>query len=318
MYVMKFGLPNIGYTCYLNTGLQCLFNCEYFIHYLEKSKKDFTMLKSFYESFSDTQLSEKEKLNIYKSFLNCIRKNIPSLEINIENDIHEFFVLFMDLYFEYFKRVVKIQKPSSRTIVDIVKYNSDAHWYNEFSDICDLLFSQHVIKTQCNSCGHKVYNYETTSVISIDISNSIDSIQQGMDKHFDSTKISDWKCDKCKLSNNVTRTTHIIRAPKILVVCMQRFSYDKNKVVKNEKQIQIDKCINLSKYFYVEQKQSQYSLKSIALHHGDAYNGHYTSVLYDCDKSVLIDDMNIVDLQKFESPLNIKSLAYLLFYEITS
>lgn len=311
---MKFGLPNIGYTCYLNTSLQCLFNCDYFVQYLEKTTK-FSMLKNLYESFSDTQLTEKEKLKTYIVFLNYIRKYIPSIEINIENDIHEFLVLFIDLYFEYFKRVIKISKPASRTTVDIVKYNSDAHWYNEFSDICDVLFSQHVIKTQCKSCGYNLHNYETTCVISIDISSSVDSIQQGMNKHFDSTQINDWKCDRCNLSNHVTRTTYIVRAPKILVLCIKRFSYEKNKIVKNDKQIQIDKCINLSKYFYVEQKTSPYSLKSIALHHGDAYKGHYTSLLYDSDKTFLIDDMNVIDLHSIGN-LNIKSFAYLLFYEM--
>lgn len=315
---MKFGLPNIGYTCYLNTSLQCLFHNEHFVQFLNTLEPDLMSLNELHHTFTDQESSKKNKHRSYIHFLKLLHKHIPMIDINEENDIHEFIVLFIDVYFEYFKRVVPVRKPTTKTTSAIIKYNSDAHWYNKYSGICDVLFSQHLIKIQCKDCGHKLHNYETTSIISIDISNSIHSVKDGVEDHFTPLAIDDWKCDKCNMRNNSQKTSYIIRTPKILAICLKRFSFENNKVVKNEQDIKIDKLLDMSKYFYFDtETESTYSLKSVALHHGNPYNGHYTTMLFDNDdEKTFIDDMDIVKMN--DKDFNINNDAYLLLYERNS
>ena len=316
---MKFGLPNLGYTCYINTTLQCLFHCKYFTRFLkELNSSDITKLSNLYEVFSNANSSNKDKHDSYITFLKSLQKNIPSIDINHENDIHEFIVLFIDLYFETFKRVVKIDKPTTLTSLDkVLKYNCDALWFNHYSEICDIMFSQQIIKTRCNSCGFILHNYESSSVLSVDILlNSLNSVQKGLDKHFSSTTIEEYKCDKCNLSNTTQKKSFIVRTPRLLLICLKRFSYENNKIIKHNKGIQIDKYLDLSKFFYFHPptQSSQYSLKSIALHHGDALNGHYTSMLFDSDETTFIDDMNVIYTKNKD--VNIESSAYLMMYEL--
>jgi|TARA_Y100000389_G_scaffold161732_1_gene164277 ubiquitin carboxyl-terminal hydrolase 2/21 len=319
---MSFGLPNIGYTCYLNTSLQCLFNCVCFIEYIADLKSsDILHLNNLYDVFSNAQSTKKYKHDSYITFLKNIHKYIPSISINNENDIHEFIVLFIDIYFEHFKRVVKINKPVIKTSSAIIKYNSDALWYNQYSKICDITFSQQIIKTECKNCGFKLHNYETTSIISIDISDdsSDSSISTGVDKHFSTTNIEDYQCDKCKLRNNTQKTTYLARTPKLLMVCLKRFSFENDQVIKNNNEIKIERYLDLSQYLYFDESKkttsNQYSLKSIALHHGNAYNGHYTSIVFDGDETKFIDDLNVIDVKNKE--ININSSAYLVIYEST-
>jgi ubiquitin C-terminal hydrolase len=88
--------------------------------------------------------------------------------------------------------------------------------------------------------------------------------------------------------------------------------------VKNEQDIKIDKLLDMSKYFYFDtETESTYSLKSVALHHGNPYNGHYTTMLFDNDdEKTFIDDMDIVKMN--DKDFNINNDAYLLLYERNS
>ena len=96
---MKFGLPNIGYTCYLNTSLQCLFHNEHFVQFLNTLEPDLMSLNELHHTFTDQESSKKNKHRSYIHFLKLLHKHIPMIDINEENDIHEFIVLFIDVYF---------------------------------------------------------------------------------------------------------------------------------------------------------------------------------------------------------------------------
>ena len=77
-----------------------------------------------------------------------------------------------------------------------------------------------------------------------------------------------------KIYNDVEKTTKIWEFPNILIICLNRYNNNNQKISKN---IDFDYEINLKKYGVVKQNNI-YELYSICNHYGSTTFGHYTSI----------------------------------------
>jgi ubiquitin carboxyl-terminal hydrolase 8 len=303
------GLPNLGNTCYLNTTLQCLYSSRYFQDFLNEYP-DILNIKSLYLCMT------KNSRSLIPTYIQTVRKiqnRIPTLDIKESNDIHEFILFLFDIFFEEFKTVLKVEKPLKRKRNDILKYNCDAHWFNSYSDVCDLVYSQAVVQTTCSNCEHTHTNYEIISVIPLDISSS-SNLGECVDKYFSNSLIEHWVCDKCRVIGTNNTIKHLLRRlPKLLIFSLNRFEFRDGKTQKNNKTINIPNVLDMKDALLFLSDRTKYNLISSGSHVGDVENGHYTANVLNSDKKIIhIDDMRV---SEYEGVFDLEN-SYVVFYEL--
>tara|TARA_Y100000389_G_scaffold110624_1_gene107724 strand:+ start:717 stop:1646 length:930 start_codon:yes stop_codon:yes gene_type:complete len=302
---MKGGLPNLGNTCYINTALQCLFSINAF--------------KSFLVSLQIQELSNvfQSKEN-YVSFIKYLSQHITLINILDENDIHEFLLLFFHHLHNISSIKKNITKNTSSLITSYEKLNhlSILNWYQDYSILKETFYFQYIQCIDCYNCKNNHINIQESFVLEIPIQNQ--SIKDGIEDFFQKKLLDsiEWKCDKCNLLHkNNTAQNYLWKLPNVFIVCIKRFSFNKNRIIKDFSEIKIDITINLNQ-FYINKKNNinyTYELKSIANHHGNSYYGHYTADILDN-----ISDLKIIKFDDLNKTL-IKNLdkcnSYILFYE---
>ena len=123
------------------------------------------------------------------------------------------------------------------------------------------------------------------------------------------------------LNEGFSKQISIEQLPKVLILHLERFTYNKKlkSVDKISKKIQFYQQLYLDDFIVPKTKipendeRRNYELYSVVCHHGDnATGGHYTTYVYHpSDKWIHFDDTNVSVV-----PLNhvLKQQAYLLFY----
>ena len=179
------GLYNLGNTCYMNSALQCLSNCQELTKYflLELYKCEINLLNSF---------GEKGKLaNEYAELLNSmwkghcnkisprqIKKSISEkaeqFQGRSQQDCQEFIHYFLDILGEDLCRVVN--KPYMTIEVDdkipeteLSKELWDYHLARNHSIITDFFFGQLKSSLVCSQCNYKSLSFDPFIVLSINI-----------------------------------------------------------------------------------------------------------------------------------------------------
>jgi len=304
------GLPNLGNTCYVNTALQCLWACDSFRNYVNVHDNAFSV-STVFESKRLPQ-----RVHSYQNMIRKIITYIPVLDLRNQMDIHEFLSFYFDYFFETNKRVIRIQKPLLCTGNKRISYNLDAHWFNTYSEVCDLVYGQYLIQTTCLSCDHSVYNYESCSVLSLAIPQHQTCIDTCIDEYFSDTTV-ERKCDKCKYGHSV-RKTFLCKCPDIIICCLKRFQLSGTMFSKQTTPIRISNTLNLHKFTKFNKSESLYKLKSIALHHGNLDDGHYNALICSGDDFVYIDDLKSESVSASKVNKVIASKNYMIFYERAS
>lgn len=322
---LKAGLVNIGNTCYINTALQCLYNCDVFITFI--STGDGSNLHQALRSLSKEMQSNTTAVKPM-AFLQSIAKYMSNaIDICEQNDIME----FISLFFETFLRVEGIDvRQKMFTVINNISYNDtsydrqkykmDRDWAEkvgkEYSKLCPLVIGQSISQIVCNNC-HKIWhNYDVYQDISIAIEGN--TLDECLVKHFEGVVLSEWKCEQCAKGSMSNRITKLWRNPSILIIALKRFDYmpQCNAIMKNSKKILINENINIER-FSVGKSKNNYALKSVAIHSGSYHGGHYRAVCRhkDCNWYMYDDDT----IMKLGTSLpDDVSQGYVFFYESTS
>ena len=135
------------------------------------------------------------------------------------------------------------------------------------------------------------------------------------DEHLE--KGNEWKCGDCKNKVIITKKFSIFYVPKILIICIKRFSkssyygygYGKNNIF-------IDfpiENLDMGKYICGPDKNySKYDLFAVSQHYGDIGGGHYTAVCKNIDGNwYSYNDSSVAPTQASSA---VSSAAYVLFY----
>ena len=130
-------------------------------------------------------------------------------------------------------------------------------------------------------------------------------------------KGNEWKCGKCKKKVNVTKKYSFFYLPRLLIICINRFSrggyYGFSK---NSDEIDFP-LVNLDMGKYIcdagfDKNFSKYDLFAVSQHYGNCGGGHYTAICRNIDGNWYnYNDSSV----SHASPSDVvSSAAYVLFY----
>lgn len=342
------GLKNMGATCYINTLIQCLCSCSYFVNFIlsgvyldriqDNNSIDFiTEMRSIVNSL----LVDGNSL-IPIRFLKTLKLKFDFIDINEQNDLHEILLLILNKMNEEIK-VSDTIKYFDTNILRASINNKDTEynkldkkcykmWYElhkkEYSELTELFYGQSISQIVCGNCNHIHHNNEFFNILDLELPKQLDpnipiDIYDCIEKHtsieFLNYNINDdkWKCDVCNESKKSEKIIRHWKFPPILIVCLKRFYFDKklNRMTKNNTLIDIPYELDLKDYTMSNKCKTKYKLQSVGLHFGNIYGGHYSSIVRkdknNDDEWLLIDDLKINRIKKKDINFN---FAYMLFY----
>lgn len=342
----KTGLANLGATCYLNTAIQCLGYCHDFLKFVISAKykkeaeqngkiiNEQSVMNELRDLYIDLWINNNSL--IPRKFINAVKTNIDFLEIHQQNDINEFLVIFISKLNSDICYNVKLTKKdlieknnySTEILYDIQRFKMDISWLNgvgkEYSELVDLLYGQSIMQIVCGNCNKITHNYEIYTSMMVPITertNTLkDCIQEYMGEELmnnnEDANSTKWKCDECKCMCKSKKTTKLWRNPRILIISLKRFT---KNLQKNEKQIEIPDTLDISDYTLTNQR-CNYTLSSIAFHHGSFHGGHYTAICKHPDGNWYdIDDLSVSKFGNSDNSSVFKYIqrGYVYFYTLS-
>lgn len=290
------GLPNIGNTCYINSVTQCLLYLPSF--------KSFIETDDLVEKLFDTSK--------YKQYVSNLSKILPShFEVYEQNDAHEFYTYLIDFIHEVYKVHQTIKKPDSLiTPYSKMQFKCHTKWFESYSPIMDVLYTQLIRQIQCIYCNHFTINIENVS--SIDINMSSPNLNECINTYFNEVNVEFWKCDHCHKVNQkpivLQKCWHL---PNTIVLCIKRFKFVNNKPMKMNTHIDVPYSIDLESHSLKVYDNYMYKLSGIVNHSGTSYYGHYTCDLIESPNYLI----HIDDDVKSRTKKSIQNKnCYILFY----
>ena len=269
--------------------------------------------------------------------------SLYNFKMPIHHDSHEFFGFLIDKIQNEIKDHKKIVHtychdsnfPKEFSYMDLsddkqdnlIRILANKEKYRYFSNdntIINRLFSGlFEIITTCKKCNYKSYKFEAFQTISLQIPNRKNniSLDDCFNEFFKEETIDDYcKCECCKFKTKVTRQFRINRFPKILIIQLKRFEFNKNFTGMKKISTPVsypENDLNLDEYVseYIHQKftfdKPIYNLYAVNIHHGRINFGHYISFIKN-NYNLKWNCYNDENYYQINNPNN--DNAYLLFY----
>ena len=131
-------------------------------------------------------------------------------------------------------------------------------------------------------------------------------------EHLD--KGNEWRCGNCNKHVEATKNFSIFYVPRLLIICLSRFSKRGYGYSKNDEYIDFPlENLDMGKYICGPDKEnSKYDLFAVSQHFGGTGGGHYTAVCRNMDGKWY--DYNDSSCSPDSSSNVVSSSAYVLFY----
>ena len=126
-------------------------------------------------------------------------------------------------------------------------------------------------------------------------------------------KGNEWYCKKCKKHQKAKKKMEIFYLPKILMICLKRFSNQRRFSWEKDNSF-IDFPINnmdLKDYVIADKENVKYDLYAVSQHFGGVGGGHYTAVCKNLGKWYNYNDSSCYPTNEKDV---VSSSAYVLFY----
>jgi ubiquitin C-terminal hydrolase len=339
------GLANLGATCAINSLIQIITREPTLRNYILSFKNisDDTLLSNL-RNIIDLMYNQNKSLSPHK-FIDNLYKNLSIFEKGEQIDIGELWIFLCDKIqdeintckncyktleeIEYtkdiditdgiicnnkeeFKNILKSQRICNKYEYMMHKFNNNK--YSQWTEMSQGFFLN-IIK--CNKCNNALFNFEPFTSIQLDIINDDNPTITSMIKNFlkIETRCDGWKCEKCNMNTEYTKTIKIWRLPSILFLIIKRF---KDINVKNNTTIYINKMLCFKEGSILENTANDklYTISSLGLHYGILNGGHYCSICKSSSKILLYDDLNVkeIPLDVFENNLEANRDAYMVVY----
>jgi len=303
----KVGLQNLGNTCFMNTGLQCLCHLEPFVAYFltgkhrEEINKDNPLGSGGAVVLAIARLQQamwqKQQSSLNPKDLHGVfKEHAPHLfEEYEQQDVQEFLAFCLDALHEDLNLVTS--KPSqSEDVADkdqaLSKGKGDEFaaalaWFrylqNGKSFLVDLFQGQLSDQLACVKCGYLRRRFEPFLYLTLPVTRKMRRIQNAIDKYLEEEVLTgdeQWLCPRCKEKRDATKKISLWKLPPVLILHLKRFAFDARKCQfdKIDTTLVCPGTFDLSSFVASPQREhALYDVVAVANHHGRFGSGHYTA-----------------------------------------
>jgi len=279
-------LNNIGNSCFFNSLLQLLFNCNIFNKFIINNKingNTINLYSNFISSYSCSSLITPNDIIQYIS-------KISDLKLFSQECASEYLILLLNLIIDELSEYLDNKFSTNKSAI-IKKFISK-------------LFNIKIKKTIiCPKCFYNSISYDNELCLYLSVlienNNLYDLLNNYINQELSET--NKWFCDKCNKYSSCNIKLSITYIPKYLIINLNRFTNQNNK--NNNIVIMPFQFTLLNKI---------YQLRGFIFHSGNTNGGHY--VYYGKkDKWYLFNDnnINVVDDSNIE---NIKNYGFIYLY----
>ena len=320
------GLYNISNSCYINTSLQCIGHCTSFLKFVLGCRFDEGLVIEELRQIFHALWVDDHGI-IPNRFLRHLRVCITEIDIQEQNDMHEFITLLIDKINRCIAQKIDVEGIMEEThytdaAYDKLRRKIDKSWFrfvgNEYSRVIDFFYGQHVSQILCGKCKKIHQNYEPFSVFLVPIPQTDCKLEDCLHHHLSEEYLNDrstdsdnvdWRCDGCMTTTKSLKTMKFWRLPSVLTICLKRFTHDFKK---NNALVDVPDELDMTEYVIGPTPHKRYALRSVGCHIGNFRNGHYYALCKNPNgKWHRMDDTNISEMEDIHPVHN----AYVAFYE---
>ncbi|ESO08817.1 hypothetical protein HELRODRAFT_109869, partial [Helobdella robusta] len=344
------GLPNdLGNSCYINSIVQCLNNCDLLVCSALTSKLEqngiFCSSINVNNHSQDNSITEQLScliqslwlgrcnLELSKKFKSSIGRIEKQFRGSTQQDAHEFLLWLLGYVKDELSKEKDFlnsnEKPAKNKLLKLTKPT-------QTNNVIDYLFRAYYTSTlNCLKCGHLSSTLDPFLTISLPISmpyitsvkvhvivvyhSSCCTLDDCFNAFTQKEQLSEdnaWFCVHCgKRQRETTKNILISSYPNILVVHLKRFKHDSSRRTKLNTFVRFPiKNLNLSDYISDDSADDHtYDLFAVCNHYGSLTDGHYTAF---CLNPLTKEWYHYNDLRVTKMTENevVTTNAYILFY----
>lgn len=305
----KVGLKNLGNTCFMNAGLQCLshieplaayFLNEDFVHEINTTSP-LTSQGEVARAFADLQKAlwqSEAGVHNPKALRQRLAEVAPHLfEGDEQQDVQEFLAFCLDGLHEDLNRVIR--KPRSMTEEEEQEDERLAeqegaegaaalawlrHLEQAKSFLVDLLQGQLRSSLTCSQCGYTSQRFDPFLYLSLPIAKTMSQVVDAIAKYLEVEELTgdeQWYCKRCDTKVDAKKKIDLWKLPPVLVLHLKRFEYDmiSKKFEKTENRLSMKlSLLDLTEFCSSSQRDgATYNVVCVANHSGAFGSGHYTA-----------------------------------------
>ncbi|UJR22109.1 hypothetical protein I4U23_025174 [Adineta vaga] len=295
----RVGIINLGNTCYVNSILQALYQCDLFRKYiLEQEFSNQIVLRELQIVFAQLNLSKRPYINA----INLVKIARPTwFTMNEQQDCAEFLGYLLDTIKDEEKNLSSNEIQHLFTIrtcqinrcqrCSIESYQEESNNYLFLpiptSDSSHENFNSNhsITPISVMKNGLKFYaasNENALPMVSYDKTSKSLNLQTVFDCYFQKEELKDenqYRCEHCRSLQNAERLTILQTAPKYLILSLNRFEYDRQSNVFRKVFTKLNYPRLLNVHVYPSGNVSiltKYCLILLIIHTGyTLHGGHY-------------------------------------------
>ena len=299
-----FSFKNIGNSCYINAGIQCLMRLPQLNKALDETevpKGDAGSAKHFFAEYNDLRRMALDNENCTISpalFRHAVqlyakqKKNGDFVGLQ-QNDACEFIQFMLHGIHEALAREedfdgIPVDNETEKKCVAMMK----STFGKEFSDVVHLFYGVQL------SCIKGNTTPEAFLTLNLSIPLDATSLECCLRAYTADETIDGWVDEATKQTETVVKSLHFFRLPTILFICLKRFSSDGSKN---------DQTIDVPIQFSIG--ECEYHLQCGCVHEGGANSGHFNAFANIKGTWTIIDDDTFYPVGP-----NLAKNAYCMFY----
>ena len=323
----RIGLYNLGNTCYMNSCLQNLIHCKFFIKKLVKINErkkitNNTPITSEFFYLCHKISNKNEEIGNPTAFKKIFSMKHKEYKGHSQLDSQEFCrILLEDMNYELNevknKSEYKELSTDGKTKKQCDKEFDSLFKSRENSIIIDTFYGQIINIFTCK-CNYETYSFQKVLDLPLLLPDGDKpiSLNKLLDEYFEGDSIQfASKCKKCGKKTEHKKEIRISQPSNVLILSFQRINERTQK--KNVSEIKFSEKLSLKKYvdsdcgFYNE---SQYELFGIIFHKGKINFGHYfTYIKIDERDWYEFNDSKVIYIGREINTTS--SSVYALFYQ---